>query len=365
MTEPVIVMVGTGLDNKGGIAAVVNVYRELGLFERWPIRYVATHVDGTRVQKLIRACSGALVFTGLLMSRKIALVHVHSASGPSFWRKLYFMLLTLATGRKLVLHVHGGNFDSFAIRQTRPWARALIRFVLRRATRVIALSEHWGRWFADFAPGCRASVIFNPVQLPPPTARETQAVPMLLFLGKMCRDKGNYDLLDAMALVLPRHPDVRLVCAGDGEADVVMAHARKLGIAHAVETPGWVAGAAKSRLFEQAMVFVLPSYFEGMPMSILEAMAYAVPVVATPVGGIPEMLDDKVDGLLVPPGDVDGLARALSALLDDRERARRMGLAGREKVIRQFAATTVVGQVEGVYRELGAVGQGEESISTK
>lgn len=355
MTEPVIVMVGTALENKGGIAAVVNVYRELGLFKRWPIHYVATHVDGSRLQKLIKACSGALIFTGLLVSRRVALVHVHTASGPSFWRKFYFMLLTLATGRKLVLHVHGGNFDAFAIKQTRSWARALIRFVLRRATRIIALSEHWRQWFTDFAPGCRVSVLFNPVQLPIQTERGVHASPMLLFLGKMCRDKGNYDLLEAMALILQRHPHVRLVCAGDGEADAVMAHARKLGIDHAVETPGWVAGEAKSRLFQEATIFVLPSYFEGMPMSILEAMAHAVPVVATPVGGIPEMLDDAVEGLLVPPGDVHGLTHALSALLDDPERARQMGRAGRERVSRQFAATPIVGQLEEIYRELGAI----------
>jgi glycosyltransferase involved in cell wall biosynthesis len=355
MTEPVIIMVGTAPDNKGGIAAVLDVYRDMGLFERWPIRYVATHVDGSRMQKLMRACRAALVFTGLLFTRRVALVHVHTASGPSFWRKLFFIMLTFLTGRKLVLHVHGGNFDAFANTQSGALGRAIIRYALRQTSCIIALSERWRQWFSDFAPGCKVSVIFNPVRMPAGINRAAHSNLMLLFLGKMCRDKGNYDLLGALMLLLPQYPGLRLVCAGDGEAAGVMARAAELGIAHAVETPGWVAGEAKARLFTAADVFVLPSYFEGMPMSILEAMAYGVPVVATPVGGIPETITDGEEGLLISPGDIPALADALARLLADPPLANRMGQAGRHKVEKLFSAESIVRQVETVYRELGAI----------
>lgn len=354
MTDKVIIMVGTSLDNKGGVAAVINVYREMGLMSRWPIRYVTTHVDGTKLQKLVCAIKAALLYTWLMFTCPVALVHVHGSSGPSFWRKLFFVLLAFATGRKLVLHVHGGNFDLFANERSGFLGRAVIRFVLRRASRVIALSERWRERFTAFAPGCKVSVIFNPVQLPASVKRKVHTRPLLLFLGKMCRDKGNYDLLEALALLLPRFPDARLICAGDGEAEGVMAYAKQIGIAHAVETPGWVAGEAKDRLFSETDVFVLPSYFEGMPMSILESMAHAIPVVATPVGGIPEMMENGVEGFLVEPGDIKALTDALTQLLSDPERAKRMGEAGRHKAMTHFSAETVVRQLESLYRELGA-----------
>lgn len=113
------------------------------------------------------------------------------------------------------------------------------------------------------------------------------------------------------------YPTLRVCLGGDGEASAARALAQRLGIVDRVETPGWMTGATKAQWLARATIYALPSYAEGLPMSVLEAMAAGAPVVATPVGGISDVLSDGVHGLLVPPGDVVALVAALARLLDD------------------------------------------------
>src|SRR5205814_3990716 len=126
---------------------------------------------------------------------------------------------------------------------------------------------------------------------------------LILFLGKLAPSKGIFDLLEAVAALRPDAADVRLVCAGDGDRIAVARYAERLGIADAVKFTGWVGPSGKRALLENAAVFALPSYDETLPMSVLEAMSAGVPVVASPVGGISEVVVDGVSGFLVAPGD--------------------------------------------------------------
>src|SRR5437763_291119 len=141
---------------------------------------------------------------------------------------------------------------------------------------------------------------------------------LALFLGHLEAAKGIYDLLDALAGVRSAVPDVRLACAGDGDRIGVARYAENLGIAEAVKFTGWVGPSGKRALLEHAAVFALPSYEEALPVSLIEAMSAGVPVVATPVGGIPEVVADNTSGFLVAPGDKGALERARRRLLVDR-----------------------------------------------
>ncbi len=161
-----------------------------------------------------------------------------------------------------------------------------------------------------------------------------------------------YDLLEAVARVAPEFPDLRVALAGDGEVREVEDRARALGIKDHIHVMGWVSDEAKERLLREAAVYVLPSYNEGLPMSVLEAMAVGLPVVSTAIAGIPDAVTDGVEGRLVTPGDVDALAGALFELLGCAETRRRMGLAAREKVRRTFSAEVVLPQLEALYGEL-------------
>jgi len=175
----------------------------------------------------------------------------------------------------------------------------------------------------------------------------------VLFLGKICAKKGAWDLLEAAACVKKHIPNVRVMFAGNGEMNELNTRAAALGIESAVDVRGWIEGRAKMQMMAECAVVVLPSYTEGLPMTVLEAMATGAPIVATKVGGIPDVVEDGVDGLLVEPGDIVGLAHALEQLLASSALRAKLSLAAKSKVVERFTPQRIIPTIEGLYRELG------------
>ena len=352
-SEKAIVMLGTSFDTMGGISAVFNEYRRAGLFERFPILYLATHADGDMLGKLRMCASAWARHAGMLLGKKVALVHVHVASDASFWRKSLFLFPTYLCGVPTIVHLHGAEFSRFYERDCGPAARWVVRRVFERADRVVVLSDAWQDWLSQVVRGAHIRSINNPVQVPP-LAGFTQREPAtVLCLGRLGKRKGTYDLLHAVSRLLPRHPGLTLLLGGDGEQEQVRAEAERLGMSARVEVLGWVGPEHKAALLRRAALYALPSYAEGLPMSVLEAMAAGLPIVSTPVGGIPEIIDDGIEGMLVEPGDVAALANAIDVLLRDAERRRQMGVAAYRRAESTFSAARIVPRIEGLYRELG------------
>lgn len=348
-----IVMVGTGLDTMGGIAAVVNVYASSGLFQRFPVHYIQSHCDGSRFDKLKVMLRGYLQYIRMLAAGQVGLVHLHVASRASFWRKSVFFLLSRLFRKPVVLHLHGGEFAIFYGNESGPLRRRFISWVFDHAAYVVVLSAKWKQWVHSISRNPHVDVISNPVIMPESVAAwDSRRGTQVLCLGRLNKGKGSYDLLEAVARLNPATP-IELYLGGDGELDKVQQRARELGIADRVHVLGWVQSEAKARELAQASVFVLPSYNEGLPMSVLEAMAAGLPVVSTPVGGIPEAVQDGVEGFLVRPGDVQALADRLQRLATDAELARSMGAAARRKVETDYCAQAVVPRIEKIYTDLG------------
>ncbi|MGH8707234.1 MAG: glycosyltransferase family 4 protein [Burkholderiales bacterium] len=345
-------MLGTAFETRGGIAAVVNAYRAQELFARWPIDYVPTHRDGGTLRKLMTAVKALLKVLGLLARHRRVAMHVHSASRASFWRKSIFMAIAMCAGSPVILHLHGGGFARFYETECGAIGRRIVRFFLDRAACVIVLSERWRAWIAGVTENERIVCIPNPVPgveaRPQPRRGDT-----VLFVGRVERGKGIFDLLDAVCALRSSIPGIRLVCAGEGDLQAVARYAERLGIGEAVELTGWIGPADKQSWMRRAAVFVLPSYAEGMPMSLLEAMAAGLPVVATRVGGIPDVLADGVHGFLFTPGDTAQLERLLRSLMRDPELGNRMARAAREAVRLHFSPDQVVRQLEEIYAGLG------------
>jgi glycosyltransferase involved in cell wall biosynthesis len=349
-----IVMVGTHPDTMGGVAAVVGVYRAAGLFTQYPITYLATHRDGGALLKLRTAAGALLRFCAMLLRGQVSLLHCHTASRNSFWRKTPFFLLAFLFRVPAILHLHGGEFHLFYEKESGPLKRWLIRFIYDRAAHVLVLSERWRQWVCSISRNARVSIIFNPVQLPALPDWSRRVPGQTLFFGRLGRGKGVYDLLAAARELKDRHPGLQLALGGDGEVDKARAAAEELGLGAHTQFLGWVRGEQKARALERASIYTLPSYNEGMPMSILEAMAYGLPVLATPVGGIPDVVSDGVEGYLVAAGDVAALAQRWNELLENPALAQRMGEAARRKVAARFSADAVLPQLGALYQSLGA-----------
>jgi len=278
-------------------------------------------------------------------------VHLHTAAHGNFWRDLPYMLAAIAARRPLLVQLHGAGFERF-YDSCDTAARALIRYVLERAASVIVATDSRRSWVRSICRNANAVAVPNPVA-PIEAAPAPEQRNMILFLGKLKQSKGIFDLLQAVAALRAGIPDVRLVCAGDGERIAVARHAERLGIADAVKFTGWVGPSGKRALLESAAVFALPSYDEALPLSLLEAMSAGVPVVVSPVGGIPEVVVDGVSGLLVAPGDVATLERLLRRMLIDRAAAAAIGAAGRKSAQLRFSPERAVPKLEEIYASAG------------
>jgi glycosyltransferase involved in cell wall biosynthesis len=218
--------------------------------------------------------------------------------------------------------------------------------MLRSVDVVLALSEGWAQQILAIEPAATVKVLANPVAIPDETSAGQ------LFMARLWPEKGVDELLQAVAALQGRFPHLQLVCAGDGDLDGVRRRAQVLGVAERLRLTGWIAGADKWREFRDAAVFVLPSWYEGLPIGVLEAMAAGVPVVASDVGAIGETLGGDA-GLLCPARDVKALTTALARLLGDESLSRQLGVQGRRRACAQFSEHRVVKALGEIYRSLG------------
>ncbi|MBF0138018.1 MAG: glycosyltransferase family 4 protein [Magnetococcus sp. DMHC-1] len=351
MPQGHIVMAGTAPDQQGGVAAVVRIWQEAGLFDQWPILFLPTHKDGHKLKKLLVFVVAIWRFRRMLATENVALLHVLGASRASFRRKSLLIRMALARGVPVLYHLHGGGFADW-YQESPGKTRQAITTLLEQCQQVVALSESWVTRIQEIAPTARVVVVPNPT--PPGVSVENvvREPATLLFLGRLEPQKGVYDLIRAVAPLRHRFPHLRLILAGAGDRQGVLTALQTAGMADQSHLPGWVAGTEKARLLAQAGIFVLPSHMEGVPISILEAMAEGIPVVASRVGGVPDLLTDGLEGRMIPPENIPALTSALAELLDNPLLAQQMGQAGQKRAA-QHAPEKIVQQLGAIYHGLG------------
>jgi len=351
-----VLMVGTEIGGKGGIGSVVHNYKTARLFEMFSVTYVPTHREGRAVNKAIAALRGWCLVLYFLIRLDAPLVHIHMASRKSFWRKYVVCLLARLFRRPYVLHIHGGQFIEFFTQECSPAVQRVVRYVLQDAAYILALSEQWKSQFLAICPGSTVEVLPNTVILPDVASRPQQphgCPKIILFMGKVVQRKGAHDLISAFAQIAASYTGARLICAGDGDLDPFRKLATDLCIADRVEFPGWLDLEQCRENYKLASIFALPSYAEGLPISLLEAMSWQLPVVSCPVGGIPELIQDGENGLLVNPGDVEALAKALSRLLSDEDLRTRVARTARYTIEDRFSLEANLERLGRLYLSFG------------
>jgi glycosyltransferase involved in cell wall biosynthesis len=354
----IVVMLGTSPEMRGGIASVVSAYRDGGFFTWANVRYVITHVEGPKQQKAWQFLKAIWMTVRVLASGSVAIVHAHVSSKGSFWRKALLLWIARRFRVPTIFHLHSGGFSGFADHGFGgPILKTAIRITLEASTTVVVLSERWANWVRDFAPRSHVRVVGNPVRIPEADDAARSFVDgrgggRVLYLGLICEAKGSFDLLRAWVAFRARVPKWRLVVGGNGEVERFLREAELLGIGEDVDYLGWVSGPEKDRELSSADIFVLPSYKEGMPVSILEAMTFGVAVIVTPVGGVPDMMTPEVHGIWVQPGDVDALATSLERLARSPGLRAQLGHASREHVAVHFSTGVVLESLKAVYRDV-------------
>ena len=334
------------------------------------------------VRSIVAAVTGLVNFTWALGRFRPRIIHLSTAHGLSFLKHGFMVLVARCSPARVVLQLHCGR-DALMRRDDERLAgrlfRAYVRFVLRRCHAVLVLSREW------LAPGFgspagRVYLVHNAVDLAPfdglRTEEESEAgdEPVQgLLLGHIGREKGVMDVIQAIKLLQDREPAVAFQAhfVGEGSTDQDASAARELvrelGLEQWIQFHPPVFGDEKLKWFARADVFLLASYSEGMPMTIIEAMGAALPVIATRVGAIPEMVIDGETGVLIEPGSPDQLARAILSLSVDQKLRRRMGTAGRQVALERYRIQTAAKKLLQIYRQVlvesgdGEVGEAQNA----
>ncbi|MCE5270917.1 glycosyltransferase family 4 protein [bacterium] len=279
-------------------------------------------------------------------------VHIHSSSFSSFWEKTFLLTVCRLFGRFTILHLHGASFKEFY--QNSPLKRA-IRYFLDRADVLVALSPYWRGYLGslsrsriEIVPNCAAEAFFG-------VRADVAANSAVVFTGEIGRRKGADVLIEAFGLLRGRGVEAPLLVAGDcalGDSlEAWKERARRAGV-EGIQFLGTVDQAGLVGLFSRAALFTLPSCAEGVPIAMLEAMAAGLPVVVTPVGGIPDAVQDGEQGLIVPVGDSRVLADRIESLLAAPELRRRMGESARRTAEMKYAPAVTARALLALYDSL-------------
>jgi glycosyltransferase involved in cell wall biosynthesis len=264
-------------------------------------------------------------------------------------------LVTARIRRPWIAFMHGETWENPKVRAY----SMMQRVAVRRANLVVVVSHQMARAVeAQGVPQAKLRVVHNacliePLANGPPAAWSADAAPIVGVVARLSYEKGVDLALVAHRLVTHRWPGARLWVVGDGlEQAALMRRAERLGIAPSVEWLGYQEDLGQ--LYRRMALLLIPSRSEGLPNVALEAMAYGIPVVATAVGGVPEVVSNGRTGFLVSPGDPDGLASRVIDLLGDPALRRRLGRAARDEVVARFSPEARRRALERLYEEVCA-----------
>lgn len=335
---------------KGGIAAVISGYRGSKLEQDYSIIYVESYQDGSKWDKLIKAIKGYIHFVKVLLVDKPDLIHIHSSFGPSFYRKMPYIYMAKWWKLPVINHIHGSEFDKLYTNAGAKKQR-LVEKVWGKCDRFIVLSEVWKEKFSCIIPKEKMTVIENYSKLQP-VLDKSICNNQVLFLGAINPMKGCLDMVDVVYNLKKTYPEIKMVIAGDGDIEEVKLKAKEKGVLENLIFPGWVREGEKEELLRNSDIFFLPSYTEGMPMSILDAMGYSLPIISTNVGGIPRLVKEGENGRLYTPGDSAGMATGIGELLENTEQRVEYGKKSRSIVEEGYSLEKHLEKIEQVYESV-------------
>ena len=361
MNRPVVVVTGPDRRAISGISTHVNLMFGSRLSEDCELVHFRAGGQGLResaIGRWLRLAASPFVLFATILFRHASVVHINTSMVPrAFWRDIMYLLVAKLLRARVLWQVHGGKLPQQFFEED-SLASRFLRWTLSLPDMIVLLAKVEDSAYRRFVPEQHIVVLPNAIDYGPfqrvPTVRSREDYPLrLVFVGRLDREKGLYETLQALRLAHELGVDARLTIAGEGPEEArLKRYAQALGIASRVSFAGGVFGADKVDLFAQAEVFILPSYSEGLPYALLEAMAAGIPVIATPVGAIPDVISHGTHGFLVPVRDGRSIAEAIAALGNHRDQLTWMSRACRRRVRAAFGIDRLASELSLRYAEL-------------
>jgi glycosyltransferase involved in cell wall biosynthesis len=358
--RPRIIITGPPAHAVSGIATHVRLLLDSAVARGFAFEHLCAGGEGlaeTSVGRVLRHVRTPVRLFAMLMTERPALVHINtSLNARALPRDVMLLFVAWLTRCPVIWQVHGGR-SILELAQTQPKAVPLLRLLLSVPRRVIVVSRQDEQGYAKVVAASRLRRISNAVHVPEQRERTApDSALRVTYMGRLVAGKGVLDLLDAMRIIVHEHAEVpiylQLAGVGPLEAQLTAAIAVH-GLADRVQVLGLVEGAAKHRLLQQTDVFVLPTCLpERLPYALLESMAAGIPAVACAVGGVTEVVQDGLTGLLIAPHRPDLLASAIIELARDRQLLQQMSRAARERICVAHDLAHMAARFSALYEEV-------------
>lgn len=302
---------------KGGIASLLNTYsiNDSNFMFKETYSY-----ENNIVNIVLFPIKFLSIIFFLIQNKEYKIVHIHGASRISFYRKFFiFLFLKYLLKRKIIYHIHGGAYHKF-YESSNKLIKLLIRNMLENTDAIICLSQYWEEYFSNTFKIKYISILNNAIEYPlEKDLKDDYEIIKLIYLGKISKSKGIFDLIE----VIKDNKEylenkINLTIAGDEETPTLSKLLIKYKIDHIVNYTGWIQGEEKIKLLIDNDISILPSYHEGLPITLLEAMSYKMPIIATAVGGIPEILKDNYNGITISPGDKKDIFNSIDYFIKNK-----------------------------------------------
>ncbi|MDD3013296.1 MAG: glycosyltransferase [Candidatus Gastranaerophilales bacterium] len=345
-----VLMIGSDTSVKGGMSTIINLYAHNGLFETIST-FLPSHKDGNLIFKTLFFINFLIKYLFILFfSTPIKIVHVHSSYNGSFFRKAIILHLAKVFGKKTIFHLNGSRFNIF-YENSSGFIKALIRHTLNKTDLIIVVSKQWKKDIEAKQINSRIEILYNPVLVPKiQKEKEESELINVLFMGKICHRKGAYDIVEAAKLI--KDPRIKITLYGDGETQKFKDLVENFNLEQNIRIEDWISDSKINEVYQNADIYILPSYNEGLPLSVLEAVSNGIPVITTNIGGIPEAVKNEVNGFLIEPGDYNLLAEKIILLADNKLLRNQMGAAGYKIAKEKFDVNIIINQLTAFYKEL-------------
>lgn len=347
-----VCMVVPSFSAKGGIATVVSGYRGSELEKQYDVKYIESYCDGGKVKKIFKAVGSYFLFLKEMVANKPDLVHIHSSFGGSFFRKLPFVYMANSFEIPVINHIHGSEIANLYVNAGEKKKR-LVEKCFDKCAYLVVLSEEWKDNLQVVKTKTPKIVIENYSTIHKECLqKKNHNDKNILFLGFITELKGCFDIPEIAKKVIEQNNNVKFVLAGSGEIESLQKILSEKGISQYFSFPGWVKKEEKENLLKNADFFFLPSYTEAMPMSILEAMGYGLPIVTTNVGGIPQLVEEGKNGYMTEPGNIDGFVEAILELIKNDDLVYNMGKASIEKASENYSLEAHLEKICMLYKKV-------------
>lgn len=294
----------------------------------------------------------------VLMTQKPTVVHIHTTEYLNFWESTMYVVVSKLFSKKIIMHIHAPDFEGF-YNKSGSVAKTLIRNLLGMVDRIIVLSSKTKLFFQRIVYYCRISVVPNATEIPSNLIKELTSnrnipnqVRVLFIGGEEAKRKGFYDVLKAIPVVAGKcNLNILFVFAGKFDMEKQKAIHEVETLHHPAKYLGFLEKDEMLRVRLTSDIYILPSYAEGLPIAMLEAMASELPVISTKVGSIPELIEDGVNGFLIKPGDFMALAEKIVDLANDKTLRRKMGKRNVEKIRRLYSSEHFLEELNKIYAD--------------